>query len=459
MRTSVENVSGVELKLSVEVPAPEVDAEYARQLKAIRKQARVKGFRPGKAPAKMVKRLYADYLASETARALITATVGEAIQTVPRQVLGEPAFEPATVTEGEPLTYGVHLQVKPELTIERWDAMEISVAPAVLDEAAVEGQIQSLREGQKEQVPVVDRGADTGDVLQCHCNGEIDGEPDPRLHLHQFEVKLGTTELIPGFADELMGAKAGETRSFDIVFPEDYHAEEMAGKEASFTVEVKEHYVEELPELDDDFAMDIGHDSVSAMTESVRTELQATADKHRDHEVESRLIALLLERNEFEAPPIMTQSQMEYQARQMYRMLGMQGLPPDKARSILEGSRDSLAADAAQSVRRYLALEALATQESLEIDDDAIDAEIGERTKDAPDHIKAEYARDEVRDSVRVELLERAALDLLKSRAIISDAAPIEEADENDAAPSAPSQEGDDAPQDSGDDPEEEGTE
>ena len=456
MRTTVENISGVELKVNVEVPAAQVGAEYTRQLKAIRKQARIKGFRPGKAPANMVKRLYADYLASETARALITATLAEAMEQVPRQVLGEPAFEPAVATEGEPLTYAVRLQVKPVIDIQQWDGMEIGVAPAVVEDAAVESKIEAVREQHKEQVPVEDRGADTGDVLACHCDGLIDGEPDPRLHVHDLRVTLGTTELIPGFTDELMGLKAGEERTFDIGFPEDYFAEDLAGKQATFTVKANEHYVEELPDLDDDFAKDAGHDAMSAMNASAREDLQAEADKQRQQEIESRVVALLLERNAFSAPPIMVQSQMEYQARHMFQMLSMQGLPPDKARSILESSRDSLLADADRSVRRYLALEALGKQEKLEITDEAIDEEIATRTEGAPDHIAAEYTKPEVRDSIRVELLERAALDLIKERAIITDEAPSVETETDNAG-----QDEDGAADSSTDetDPQEEGTE
>jgi trigger factor len=429
MRTSFETVSDVELKVTVELPAESVNAEFARQLKGVRKQARIKGFRAGKAPANMVKRLYADYLASETARALISETVGKALEDVPRQVLGDPAFEPAVAAEGQPLNYTIHLQVKPEVTIDGWEAMEIAVEAALLDEGAVDARIEQTREQHKEQVPVEDRGADTGDVLNCHCDGSIDGEPDPRMHVHELPVTLGTTELIPGFTDELMGGKAGDERTFDLTFPDDYFAEDLAGKVATFTVKINEHFVEELPDLDDDFAKDAGHDSMQAFRDSITEELQAAADKQRGRDIEERLVALLLERNVFQAPPVMVQSQMEFQARQMFQMFQMQGLPPDKARSILESSRDSMAADAARVVQRYLALEALAKQQELDVDDAAIDAEIAERTKDAPDHVKEQYGTDDVRRSVKLELVERAALDLIKERAIISDAPPSDPGD------------------------------
>ena len=118
MRTSIETISDVELKLTVELPSDVVDTEFAKQLKGVRKKARIKGFRPGKAPANMVKRLYADFLSSETARVLISNTVASALEEIPRQVLGDPAFEPAVANEGQALTYAVFVQVKPEVTID-----------------------------------------------------------------------------------------------------------------------------------------------------------------------------------------------------------------------------------------------------------------------------------------------------------------------------------------------------
>ena len=174
MRTSFETISDVELKVSVEVPSESVDAEFARQLKGVRKKARIKGFRPGKAPANMVKRLYADFLASETARVLISETVGKALEEIPRQVLGDPAFEPAAAREGQALEYAIFVQVKPELTIDGWEGMEIEVAPAEVEAGAVDARIEQTREQHKEQVPVEDRGADTGDVLNCRCKKVTD---------------------------------------------------------------------------------------------------------------------------------------------------------------------------------------------------------------------------------------------------------------------------------------------
>lgn len=437
MRTSIQTLSDIELKVEVEIPAADVDAEFGRQLGQVRKQARVKGFRKGKAPLNMVKRMYADHLASETARELISSSVGDALKTVTRSILGEPSFEPAVAREGHPLTYGVHLQVKPEITLSNWEGISINVPAATIDEAAVEADITRQRESHKERVPVEDRGADTGDLLIIDCSGKLDGEPDRRMSMTGVDVKLGDSQFIPGFADELMGIKAEETRTFEVTFPEDYGAEDMAGKTAEFTVTATGHFLEELPALDDDFAADAGHDNLDAMRGAIRAGMQKTADMQRDRDVAERLMAVVIERNPFMIPSSMVQAQAEHKARRLVQMLRMQGMLEDQAIELVRGNYHSFVTEAGTEVKRYLALEALAEAQKIEITDEAVDKEIADRKAEMGEQAAARLDDPEVREAIRADLGEQAALDLIKQRAKITDApdapeAPADEASEGD---------------------------
>ncbi|MGM0574714.1 MAG: trigger factor [Myxococcota bacterium] len=432
MRTSVKPLSDVEMKVEVEIPAEQVDREYGRQLAAIRKRARIKGFRPGKAPKEMVKRLYADTLSQETARELMLGTAGDALESVDRPLVGEPSFEPAPAKEGEPLTYAMRVQVKPEITLSNWKGIDVAVPPAEVDAEAVDHEIEQLREQHKERVPVEDRGADTGDLLVLDTVGRVDGEVDERLTIEGLEVKLGDRDLLPGLGDQLMGAKAGEERDVTVTFPEDFGAEDLQGKEAELHVEVKEHFLEELPELDDDFAQDVGHDDLEALRESIRERQQEQADAERDRELERKLVEVLLARHDFNAPPAMVQAQADGQARQLATMLMMQGMPRDQAIEILRGSNESIVQDAERAVKRHLALEALAEQEDIEIGDEAVQAAIDERVEQGGAQAAERYEEDEARAVVRLELQDRAALDLVKEHANITDAPPETE---DEAAP------------------------
>ena len=434
MQTTVENLSDVALKVEVELPATVVDGEYAKQLAIVRRQARVKGFRPGKAPEGMVKSMYKTHLASETARVLVMNSISEAIDSLDHVVLGEPSLEPALAVPGSPLRYTMTLQVKPEVVLENWKGYEVWVDPAVVEPEAIDGRIDQIRQLHKEQVPVEGRGAQDGDFLKLDSTGSIDGVADERLSTTDLPVELGKGGFIPGFAEELAGLKQGDEHTFDVTFPDDYFAEELAGKPARFEVTIKEHYVEELPELDDDFAQDADYESLSAMRETLSAELLRAANEQRQREIEDRLVALLLEKHPFGAPPVMVERQAQFQAQQMYRMLAMQGLPPEQAQSMLAGNQESMLREASTTVRRYLAMDALAKAEKIEVSDDEVDAEIATRTEGVSEQVAAEYQKEQARESLRMELAEKAALDLLISHAIIHDSVPEEsEAEASDA--------------------------
>lgn len=447
MQTSVQPISDVEVKVEVTIASEAVDREYAKQLQKVRKRARVKGFRPGKAPKGLVQRLYAEQLASDTATQLITETWSEALETVSRDKLGEPSFEPSLARAGEPLHYAMRIEVKPEIALTAWQGIEVAVPPAAITDEAVDAELQRLREGHKEQVAVEGRGADIGDVLLIDTHGTIDGEEDDRLHTHAMRIRLGDEDLLPGLGDQLMGVTAEETRSIRLTFPDDFRPEALAGKEAAMEVQVEQHFVEEIPDLDDDLAQDLGHDTLAELTEAVTARLRAQAEEVRGQQAEDKILRVLLERHGFEVPRAMLAAQFQHQARMTAMRLQIQGAPQEMVGQLLEANRDAILGQAGLSVRRYLALEALARQEGLAITDEALDAEIAQRVAAAPPTRAPNFEEPEAREGLRGELLEQAALALLREHAVITDAAPEPEpepeptldtsADVDDDAPAA----------------------
>ncbi len=421
MQTSVQALSDVEMKVEVEIAASEVDRELDRQLSEIGRKARIKGFRPGKAPRAMVKKLYGGQIASDATRNLINASFAEALDKVDRPTVGEPNIEPGIAREGEPLRYAIRIQVKPHLKIASWRGIEVSVPPAVVDAAQVDAEIEQLRGRHKERVPVEDRGADTGDILVVNTKGKVEGEADPRLDTQDMEIKIGSGQLIPGFEDQLMGARVGESRTVSLNFPDDYHAD-LAGKAAEFEVEVTQHVVEELPEIDDDFAQDVGFDSVEALRADITSRLETTAAGERERKLEDGLISVLLERNPFQVPSAMVQGQLEANARRLASMLTMQGLPREQAIQFVQQNVQQLHGQAERAVKRYLALEALADSEELTVTDAQVDAEIVKRIETGGERVARQFEKPEEREGLRLELRERTVLDLLQRHAKITDA-------------------------------------
>lgn len=424
MQTSIETLTDVELRVAVEVPADAVDREYAAQLKKARGTARVKGFRAGKAPMDMVRKLYGQQVASDTAMKLIENSMDAAIDAVERTIVSQPQVEPSLAQPGEAMTYHMRVEVKPQIKVHDWKALDISVAPATLDPSVVEDEIEHMREQHKERIPVEGRGAAENDVVILDGGGSLDGTPDERLSVTGMEVKLGSGQLIPGFEEQLTGVEVGEERQVTLSFPEDYGHAEMAGKPAVFDVKIEGLFAEELPELDDDFAQDVEFDTMEALRTDITTRLQTKADDERKQQLDDKTVAMLIERHTCLAPPAMVRGQLEHSARRLVMMMAMQGIPHEQAVQMAQSNQQQLAVEAETTVKRFLLLEALAETEGVTVTDEALQAELDQRVASGGEQAATHYERDEAREGLRLELLERAALDLVQEHANITDAEP-----------------------------------
>jgi len=424
MQTSITDLSDVEVKVEVEIDSTRVDREFKKQLNRLGKRAHIKGFRKGKAPKQMVARMYGSQLASDATRNLIGDTLEDALGTLERDAVGEPKVEPVLAKKGEALKYSIRVQVKPDVKVTDWEGIQVEVAPMVVDSAAIEAEISRLRERFKERVPVEDRGADTGDVVVMNTTGKVEGEEDPRLTTTDLETKIGDQRLIEGFEDQLIGAKVGDQKTISVTFPEEYHAPDLAGRPAEFSAEVTGVFIEELPELDDDFAQDAGYDDVASLQESITTTQQAQAQERYDRELDRALTDKLLELNAFSAPPAMIQAQLQVSARRMMMLMQMQGMPEDQAANMVNGQVEQLRDQAERAVKRYLLLDAFAKAQEVEITDEEVNAEVVKRIEKAGPRGEGLYSKDEEREDLRFELREKAALDLVKERAEIAETAP-----------------------------------
>lgn len=436
MKTSVETLSEVEVKVDVEIPTADVDREYARQLGLFGKRARVKGFRPGKAPRSLIEKTYGASVSAETSRTLINESLKEVLEGLERKAIGEPAVEPGVARQGEPLKYAVRVQVKPQVEIHSWEGIEVGVPPVAIDDAAVDAEIAERRDAQKERVPIEDRALDTGDIVIADFEGYLEGERDLRLDGSDIEIRIGSGNMIPGFEDQLIGAKVGDKVTVETAFPDDYHHQPLAGKPGRWLVEVKQAFIEEVPELDDDFAGDLGFDDVAALREDIRAKLAAEREKDRQQSIERKVMEVLLERNQFMVPPIMLRAALEERARNVVRMMQMRGIDQKTAIELVNQNVNELSAAAEGTVRWQLALEAFANQQAIDVDDDALSAEVVERIARHGESVAKLYEKVELRETLRMELIERRALERIVAKARVVDAQP-EDGDKTEDATAA----------------------
>lgn len=425
MKASFQPISEIEVRIDVELPADRVDRELAKQLAAFGRRARVKGFRAGKAPRDLVKKSFGGDIAAEATRALINDAFAEALDSVGKdRVVGQPSVEPGIAREGEPLKFAIKAEVKPQVEIHSWKDIEVAVAPALVTAEAVNSSIAAVQARHKERVPVEGRTADTNDICSVSFKGWLNGERDSRLDANDLEVTIGAGNMIPGWEDELVGLNQGETKSFDIVFPEDYRATDLAGKSATFEVTLNTLSVDEVPELDDEFAKDAGYDSFDDLREKTAAKIEKDLQERRDQDIEKNVIRVLLERNVFAVPPSMVESFAQERARNLLQFWRMQGLPESRAMQFLEQNWQGIMQQAQAEVRRHLALEALARQERIEVSDDELSEAIVERIKEHGERAAKVYERPDMREALMSDISAKKTLAAIISHASIVDAAP-----------------------------------
>jgi trigger factor len=433
MQTSVQVVSEIEVRIEVELPATAVNRELDRQLGEFGKKARVRGFRPGKAPKDLVKKSFAQEIATEATRKLINDSFKDAAEKVGDRMVGEPQVEPGIAKHGEPLKYAIRAQVKPQVALHSWQQIEVGVAPAVVDPAEVDKRLKAMQDRHKERVPVEDRSSDTGDIIVIETTGFVNGARDKRLDMKAFEVTLGSGQTIPGFEDELMGLATGDEKGFDITFPADYGAPGLAGQAARFECVVTGLFREDAPALDDDFAQDVGFGDMEALRADVVGKVQAEADKRRQDEAERKVLSVVLERNAFPIPPAMVETYATERARYFLRMFRAQGMSDDQAMRFVEQNWEMFKSIGSFEVKKALVLEAIARQEKLDIEDEELSGTIVERIKEHGEKAGKVYERQEMRDALRQELLEKKALALLMASSTLVNEAPAPAQDAADA--------------------------
>jgi trigger factor len=337
MQVSVAPTSGLERKMTVQVPAERIDQEVEKRLKSMAGRVKVDGFRPGKVPMKVVKQRYGDGVFHEVASEVMQSSYYEAVTQEKLRPAGAPTIEARTLEPGKPLEYDATFEVYPEFEPASVDGVSIKKTVAEVSEADVDKMIETLR-SQRVVWEVVDRASKEGDRIVIDFDGSIDGEAIEGGKSEQMPVELGKGRLIKSLEEQLVGLKADDEKSLDVTFPEDYHAEKLAGKEAKFDVRV--HKVEEpvLPEVNDELAKQFGIEEggVEALRAEIRSNMERELRQAIHKETKTQVMDALLELNEVEVPQAMIQDEVKALKEQMMQSVGQQPQKVDLPDNLFE---------------------------------------------------------------------------------------------------------------------------
>ena len=435
MSVQVEKLEKNMAKLTIEVSAEEFDAAIEQAYQKDKKKISLPGFRKGKAPRKMIEKMYGTGVFYEdAANIVIPKSYSEAAKECGEEIVSQPEISVTQIGAGQPFIFTAEVALKPAVTLGDYKGVEVEKTPVEVSEEEVDKEVDKERENNSRTIDVDDRAVEKGDMIKLNFEGFVDGTPFEGGKAEDYSLTIGSGSFIPGFEDQLIGAKIGEEVEVNVTFPEEYHAAELKGKPAVFKCTVNEIKVKELPEADDEFAKDVSEfDTLAEYKDDIRAKLleKKTADAKR--EKQNKTVAKAVENATMEIPEAMITEQVRRMADDFARRLQSQGLSMDQYMQFTGLTMDALAQqmrpEALKRIQNSLVLEAIAKAENIEVSDEKVNEEIEKMAaayKMEADKLK-ELIGDAEKEQMKSDLAIQAAVDMITDAAVEVEAAKEEE--------------------------------
>ncbi|HSR94116.1 MAG TPA: trigger factor [Solirubrobacterales bacterium] len=427
MESTVSELSGSRVSVEVEVPAADVDRAVARAARGLAREMRMPGFRKGKAPPSLViQRVGFAAVLEEAIREALPEWYERALLGSGIAPVGDPSVEVVSTpeAEGEPLAFKFEIGVRPKAALGEYEGLEVGRAEPEPQDELVDREVERIREGFARLEPV-DRAAVTGDVLLVDFEGLLDGKAFEGGKASDYLLELGGGQLIEGFEEQLAGVAGGETRSVEVTFPDDYQAEQLAGEDAVFTVEVKEVREKVLPELDDDFASEASEfDSVEELRADIAERLAEAVGQRAEQDFRVAVIDAAVAEASLDLPEELATARATERWERVERQLAGRGMSPDSFLQMQGKTREQMIEEslpeAEAELKREAVLAAIADAEGIEVSEEEMVealAHSAEHERTTPEKL-LKRLRESGRDAmIRDDIRFRKAIDLVAESA------------------------------------------
>ncbi len=425
MKVEVESLDRVRKNVEVIIDDEKVNELRNEIYEQLKKQAKVKGFRPGKAPRSVLQTLYKDYVDDELKKRMVEETMSEALTETKVDPVSEPRIE--FVEEGERFGYKMECEVEPEFDLPVYEGIEAEVEKIQISEADLDARLKSMQEMHSQ---LVDKEADAivekGDFVVVKYEGFLDGKPVKDIKSDSYPLDLGDPNVMPEFESGLMGARIGEEKEIGLKFADDYPDKDIAGKPIIMKVAVKEIKEKRLPELNDDFAKDVGSENMGVLRDEVRKALEKEQEAKRKSVIMDKVGAFLLEKTDIPVPARLLQKRVEALVEDAKGRMKAGSMSSDDEMSLSAALRKDYEPEAEKRIKMGMILAKIAEKEGLTVEDDEVDdrlKRIAEETKKAYDYIRDFYAKYNLRDNLKNSLLEEKTFNLLIEKAAVKEKA------------------------------------
>jgi trigger factor len=414
----------IKREISVEIPAADVTRETESQIQRYQKSARLPGFRAGHVPASIIKQRFGEGLKSDVAEALIPKFFRREAEKQGLIPISQPRVTDLHMHDGEPLRFKASFEVLPEIQVEGYKDLRADKPEIAVTDEEVEQALASVREQHATYTTVEGRPLAEGDFAQASMDGKpkdvqdvADAKANP-VHMDDVLIEMGGKNTVPEFTQNLTGSSAGDERTFDVSYAEDVSDKRLAGKTFVYTVKVNGIKQKSLPELNDDFAKELGEfTSVEQVRQQIRENMQAERQHDAERTAKDKLVAELVKRNDFEVPESLVDRQIDLRLERGLRALAAQGMKMEDLKKmdlprLRAGQRDQ----AVNDVKSSLLLERVADLEKIEVSDEELNREIealAQQSKQTSEAVRARLTEDGGLDRIRIRIRSEKTLNFL----------------------------------------------
>lgn len=382
MKTTFISKEGNDAKFTMVFTGEEFENAIVDAYKANKDRFEIKGFRKGKAPRKIIENTYGeDIFYDEALNNLLQMGYPNAIAELDLEVIDQPKLNLGELKKGEDVEITATVACFPEVEAKDYFGLEVEKIEHEVTDEDVEKELERVQKAHSSMETVTDRKTEEGDTVILDFDGSVDGEHFDGGKAENFELKLGSGQFIPGFEDQLVGKEAGEAVDVHVTFPEEYHAEDLAGKEALFECKINEIKKENLPEINDEFASDVSEfETLDEYKKSIREKIQKQDDESADRIMRDSMVQKLTEVNDVDVPAVMVESEIDNMLQEMQQQLAMQGLSLDQYMKFTgmdaNALREQARMDAQKRVELRILLKAIVKQENIEATEEDIEKEL-----------------------------------------------------------------------------------
>ncbi len=425
MSLQVEKLEKNMAKLTIEASAEDFENAVQKAYLKMKGRINIPGFRKGKAPRKMIEKMYGQGIFFEdAANALIPEQYEKAIEDCDLEIVSQPEIDVVQIESGKPFIFTATVAVKPEVTLGEYKGVEVPKSEVEVTDEEIQAEIDKEREKNSRMIDIDDRAVENGDIIKLDFDGSVDGVPFEGGKAENYELTIGSGSFIPGFEDQLIGAKIGEELDVNVTFPEEYHAKDLAGKAAVFKCKVNEIKVKELPEADDEFASEVSEfETMDEYKADIKKNLLERKERTAKSQKENAVVEKIVENATMEIPDAMVDTQIRNQMEDFARRMKSQGLTMEQYFQFtgmdVDKMREQMRPEALKRIQNSLVLEAVAKAENIEVSDERVDEEITKLAdvyKMEADKLKelmGEYEREQMKKDLAIQ----AAVDLVREAA------------------------------------------